>query len=133
VVVVDVQNDFCHPDGVVACAGSTVDGIELVYANINRLPAAAPTSGSPVIRVCKEWTDDLAAGLLASRSTFLASEGLRAGTRGAELVRELGVAAGDFPALHDHSLRLMATVFAEVVSTSEAVEWVTSSSLTGGS
>ncbi|MFE7626116.1 cysteine hydrolase family protein [Streptomyces sp. NPDC057509] len=177
-VVVDMQNDFCDPSGVFARAGLRVDALDTLIAHINTLIAAARAAGQPVIWVRMEWADDAAVGLLAQRSPFLRTEGLREGTWGAAVVpgldqlpddtvvvkarfsafhrtaladvlERLGVGtvvvagvrtdfciestvrdaffrdlhaivpeeavAGYFEELHHNSLRLMGTVFAEVV------------------
>lgn len=95
VVVIDVQNDYCHPSGVFAQAGLRVDGLEELVSRINALVAAARAAGSPVIWVRMEWADDAEVGLLAERSPFLRSAGLRQGTWGAELVDGLAVEPGD--------------------------------------
>jgi nicotinamidase-related amidase len=187
-LVIDMQNDYCHPDGVFAKAGLRVTGLDDLVQNVNTLAAAARASGRPVIWVRMEWTDDADVGLLAQRSPFLREQGLRRGTWGCELVtgldrapgdheivkprfdafhrtglddllRDLGVetlvmagvrtdfcvestvraaffrdlkavvareaVAGYFEDLHLNSLRLMATVFANVVSVNEAAALLT--------
>lgn len=187
-LVIDMQNDYCHPDGVFAKAGLRVTGLDDLVQNVNTLAAAARASGRPVIWVRMEWEDDADVGLLAQRSPFLREQGLRRGTWGCELVtgldrapgdheivkprfdafhrtglddllRDLGVetlvmagvrtdfcvestvraaffhdlkavvareaVAGYFEDLHLNSLRLMATVFANVVSVNEAAALLT--------
>lgn len=83
VVVIDVQNDYCHPDGVFARAGLRVPDLDGLVTRINTLVAAARSGGHPVIWVRMEWDEDSQVGLLAERSPFLATEGLRTGTWGA--------------------------------------------------
>ncbi|NEA26151.1 cysteine hydrolase family protein [Actinomadura bangladeshensis] len=187
-LVIDMQNDYCHPDGVFAKAGLRVTGLDDLVQNVNTLAAAARSAGRPVIWVRMEWADDADVGLLAQRSPFLREQGLRRGTWGCELVtgldrapgdheivkprfdafhrtglddllRDLGVetlvmagvrtdfcvestvraaffrdlkavvareaVAGYFEDLHLNSLRLMATVFAHVVSVNEAAALLT--------
>lgn len=187
-VVVDVQNDYCHPAGVFADVGLTVDRLDGLIGEINSLVGAARAAGCPVIWVTMEWRADAEVGLLAERSPFLGSAGLRAGTWGAaivdglaalpddhfvtksrfssfyrtdldELLRELGVStvvvagvrtdfciestvrdaffrdyrvvvargavAGYFDELHLASLKLMSTVFAQVVDTDQVVAGLT--------
>ncbi|MDT0269675.1 isochorismatase family cysteine hydrolase [Streptomyces sp. DSM 44915] len=182
-LLIDLQNDYCHPDGVFATAGLRLTDLTTLVARVNTLTAAARSQHRPVIWVRMEWPDDTAVGLLAERSPFLRERGLRAGTWGAELVAGLDVSpadhtvvksrfsafhhttldqllaeldvttlvlagvrtdfcvestvrdaffrdlravvaedavAGYFADLHQHSLRLMGTVFAEVVPTAEA-------------
>ncbi|GAA1871313.1 cysteine hydrolase family protein [Actinomadura bangladeshensis] len=187
-LVIDMQNDYCHPDGVFARAGLRVTGLDGLVQNVNTLAAAARSAGRPVIWVRMEWADDADVGLLAQRSPFLREQGLRRGTWGCELVagldrapgdheivkprfdafhrtglddllRDLGVetlvmagvrtdfcvestvraaffrdlkavvareaVAGYFEDLHLNSLRLMATVFANVVSVNDAADLLT--------
>lgn len=94
-VVIDMQNDYCHPDGVFARAGLRVTGLDGLVENVNTLAAAARSAGRPVIWVRMEWASDADVGLLAERSPFLREEGLRPGTWGAELVAGLDRAPGD--------------------------------------
>jgi ureidoacrylate peracid hydrolase len=95
VVVVDMQNDYCHPDGVFFRAGLQLVGLEQLVESVNTLTAAARAARAPVFWVAMVWDgpDDL--GLLRERSPFLAAEGLRRGTWGAELVDELTVVPDD--------------------------------------
>jgi ureidoacrylate peracid hydrolase len=94
-VVIDVQNDYVHPDGVFARAGLRVDRPGALVARINALVRAARAGGHPVIWVRMEWPDDRSVGLLAERSPFLRHDGLRAGTWGSALVDGLEVDAAD--------------------------------------
>ncbi|RIV40028.1 cysteine hydrolase family protein [Micromonospora radicis] len=94
-VVVDVQNDFCHPDGVFARAGFALTGLAELIVNVNTLVRAARDGGRPVVWIRMEWSDDESVGVLAERSRFLRREGLRAGTWGSELVDGLDVSAED--------------------------------------
>lgn len=183
-VVVDLQNDFCHPDGVFHRAGLRLEDLDGLVERVNVLTRAARTAGHLVLWTRMVWDDDAALGLLAERSPFLATEGLRRGSWGAELLdglqtdaddvvldktrfssfygtdleRLLGergigtlvvagvrtdfcvestvrdaffrdmrvvvvrpAVAGYIPALHEHSLALMGTVFAQVVDADEAL------------
>jgi ureidoacrylate peracid hydrolase len=59
-IVVDVQNDYCHPGGTLGCAGADLSGIGPAVANIERLLAMARQSGVAVIFVRnwhEAWTD----------------------------------------------------------------------------
>lgn len=94
-LVIDMQNDYCHPDGVFARAGLRVTGLDDLVQNVNTLAAAARSAGRPVIWVRMEWADDADVGLLAERSPFLRKQGLRRGTWGCELVAGLDRAPGD--------------------------------------
>ena len=48
-LVVDVQNDYCHPDGALAKAGSDVSAVPPMMQNLHRLIAAARAAAVPVI------------------------------------------------------------------------------------
>lgn len=185
VVLVDLQNDFCHPDGVFARAGLRLTGLDALVERVAALAAAARAGGHLVVWTRMVYDSDDEVGLLAQRSPFLASEGLRRDTWGAELVdglaaeradhvvdkrrfsaffatglealleregiRDLVVAGvrtdfcvestvrdalfrdlaavvpsdavgGFVPELHEHSLRLMGTVFARIVDTAQVVD-----------
>ncbi|MFI6984093.1 cysteine hydrolase family protein [Embleya sp. NPDC050154] len=88
-LVIDMQNDYCHPEGVFAAAGLRVTDPEGLVAGINSLVAAARSAGAPVIWVRMEWQDRGDVGLLAERSPFLRERGLRRETWGAELMTGL--------------------------------------------
>lgn len=112
-VVIDVQNDYCHPDGVFARAGLRVDDLDALTAQINRLAAKARERRDPVVWVKMVWDGPDDGGLLPRRSPFLREEGLRRGTWGAELVDGLDVQPGDaivektrFSAFYDTDLAL---------------------------
>lgn len=185
VLLVDMQNDFCHADGVFARAGLRLEGLGDLIARVNALAAAARDGGHLVVWTAMTWDDDEAVGRLAARSPFLAREGLRRGTWGAALLDGLEVDGGDrvlektrfsaffdtgleamlrgegidtlvvagvrtdfcvestvrdalfrdfeafvpadavagyVPDLHEHSLRLMGTVFARIITAQEATE-----------
>lgn len=112
VVVIDVQNDYCHPEGVFAHAGLRLDDLPSLVGRINGLIADARHANVPVVWVRMEWPDDASVGLLAERSPFLRQAGLRRGTWGAELVAGLDVQAADhivvkprFSAFYDTKLQ----------------------------
>ncbi|TDC75977.1 isochorismatase family cysteine hydrolase [Actinomadura sp. 7K507] len=94
-LVIDMQNDYCHPDGVFAQAGLRVTGLDDLVGHVNTLAAAARLAGRPVIWVRMEWAEDADVGLLAERSPFLRAAGLRRGTWGSELLGGLDRAPGD--------------------------------------
>jgi ureidoacrylate peracid hydrolase len=50
-VVVDVQNDFCHPQGVSAGLGKDLSGIEAAVARLANFLPAARAAGVPVVFV----------------------------------------------------------------------------------
>ncbi len=184
-LLIDLQNDYCHPEGVFAGAGFTVPDLTGLVAAVNALVAATRAGGHPVVWTTTVWADRADVGLLAHRSPFLADTGLRRGSWGAQLldgldvreddaivekrrfsafhetslddlVRDAGIGtlvvggvrtdfcvestvrdaffrdqdvlvvtdavAGFVPELHEHSLQLMNTVFAQLVSGAEAAE-----------
>ena len=95
VLVIDVQNDYCHPDGVFARAGLKVSDLNGLIERTNKLVRAARNAGRPVIWVRMEWVDLEDVGLLAERSPFLREEGLRVGSWGAQAVDGLDIAPDD--------------------------------------
>ncbi|MFI0404756.1 cysteine hydrolase family protein [Actinomadura sp. 3N508] len=94
-LLIDLQNDYCHPDGVFARAGLRVSGLDDLVAHVNALAAAARSAGRPVIWVRMEWDADADVGLLGERSPFLRTQGLRHGTWGADLLAGLDRRPGD--------------------------------------
>ncbi|WP_019007467.1 cysteine hydrolase family protein [Cohnella laeviribosi] len=51
VIVVDVQNDYCHPEGALAGAGNDVSAIKEMMPNLHRLLESARGHSIPVIFV----------------------------------------------------------------------------------
>lgn len=94
-LVVDMQNDFVHPDGVFAAAGLRVDDADPLVEQINRLVATMRERRDPVVWIKMIWDETADGGLLFDRSPFLAAGGLRRGTWGAELVDGLDVRPED--------------------------------------
>lgn len=190
-LLIDLQHDYCHPDGVFGRAGLKLDDLDGLVDAVNALSLAARAAGCPVIWAATVWNDEADVGLLARRSPFLAREGLRRGSRGADLLgrlerdatdhvvekrrfsafhetalatllgdlsaktlvvsgvrtdfcvestvrdaffRDLDVfvvadaVAGYVPALHEHSLTLMNTVFAQTVDLAEACQLLAATS-----
>ena len=95
VVLVDLQNDFCHPDGVFHQVGMKVEGLDALIERVNRLVEAGRANGHRIVWVKMVWQNDAALGLIAKKSAFLAKRGLRANTWGAELLKGLHVSASD--------------------------------------
>lgn len=59
-VLIDYQNDFCHPEGAVAQAGHSVEAAAGIYPQVAELIDAARDAGVPriFVRVAhSEWTD----------------------------------------------------------------------------
>ena len=94
-VIVDLQNDYCHPDGVYARNGLTCFSIDNVIRRSAAAVVWAKGAGLPVIFVRMMWRSDASgypidAGLIVEHSRpFLRKEGLRRGTWGAEIVSEM--------------------------------------------
>jgi ureidoacrylate peracid hydrolase len=85
-IVVDVQNDYCHPDGSAGRRGGDLSGVNDAVANIQRHIDKAREVGAAVIFVRnwdETWTDSLA---WRTRRPGLADAG-RAGSWGAELYK----------------------------------------------
>jgi ureidoacrylate peracid hydrolase len=97
-VVIDMQNDYCHADGVFAAAGLRIAELDDLVRQVNSLVAAARAADRPVFWVRMEWTGDSDVGLLAERSSFLRHTGLRAGEWGSRLL------AGLDRRPHDHEV-----------------------------
>jgi ureidoacrylate peracid hydrolase len=60
VLVIDVQNDFCSPDGAVEQAGRPLRGRAEMVEKLGRLVAGARTAGANVIfvqTIARSWTD----------------------------------------------------------------------------
>lgn len=59
-IVVDVQNDFCHPEGAFAKKGVETKHMAAIAPALNRLIAGAKKAGAPVIYIKTEhsrWTN----------------------------------------------------------------------------
>jgi len=93
-IVVDMQNDFVHPDGALGKQGFKVDNLELLIGKINNLIKISKSYGIPVIgtrhiiRQNKRGEAE-GGGLWVEMRQFLKHEGFREGTWGAELVEGL--------------------------------------------
>lgn len=94
-VVIDLQNDYCHPDGVYARNGLTCFSASSAIEATGRSVRRAKECGIPVIYARMMWRSDetgypIDAGLIVEHSRpFLRNEGLRRGTWGAEVVSDL--------------------------------------------
>jgi ureidoacrylate peracid hydrolase len=87
--VVDMQNDYCHPDGTYPRNGLSCFAMDSVIPAIARFSTACRSKGIPVIHLRMMWNEDangypIDAGLIVEQSRpFLRTEGLRRGTWGA--------------------------------------------------
>jgi ureidoacrylate peracid hydrolase len=90
-VVVDVQNDFCHPDGAVAKMGNDVGALAAMMPALHRLVESARRWRIPRIFVrteLSEWFDDPAWRMRGRTGSSFDPERVpvvRAGTWGAQL------------------------------------------------
>jgi ureidoacrylate peracid hydrolase len=94
-VVVDMQNDYCHSRGVYPRNALKCFDMESVVAATARAVTACKERGIPVIYLRMAWNTDatgfpIDAGLIVEQSRpFVRTEGLRRGTWGAEVLEEL--------------------------------------------
>src|SRR5829696_8884974 len=94
-VVVDMQNDYCHPDGVYPKNELRCFSINHVIGAIASAVRGAQEQRIPVIYLQMMWNTDpqgypVDAGLIVEHSRpFLRAGGLRRGTWGAEVLSEL--------------------------------------------
>ena len=95
--IVDMQNDFCHPNGVMARGGADLSTFPAAVRAIKGLLGAARDSGVMVIHVFGEATDltrsPNSRGLISEHETV--SQLTRAGTWGAEIIEELAPQPGE--------------------------------------
>lgn len=91
VLCVDLQNDFCHPDGAFARGGLRIPDLSSLVANVNRITATARGAGARVVWVRMVYASAEDVGLLAERGPGIANHALRAGTWGAALLDDLQV------------------------------------------
>lgn len=89
-LVVDVQNGFCHPDGSRPRAGRVLDGIDEVVPRIATAVGRARTLGTPVVFTRHAFgRGHLERGVLAARAAPT-RDGLVRGTWDAALVEGIG-------------------------------------------
>jgi len=95
-LVIDLQNDFLHPEGVFARYGVEVGGFRKQLAHVVKLSDLCRQWGIPIIHVKHVIIEDREGkganiGLFASTARpWLLREGLRPGTWGAEMLSEVG-------------------------------------------
>jgi ureidoacrylate peracid hydrolase len=83
VLLVDIQNDYCHPEGSLGRRGGDLSGVEAMLGPLQRLIAGARAADVPLIWIRnwhEKWTDSAA---WRSRTPGKGSAA-RAGTWGAE-------------------------------------------------
>jgi nicotinamidase-related amidase len=90
-VLIDLQNDYCHADGAFAQSGLRVAELPGLVSVTNELLAAARAGGRAIIWTRTIWDGDADLGLLGRRSPFLTGGPLRRGSWGAQLLDGLDV------------------------------------------
>jgi ureidoacrylate peracid hydrolase len=83
-IVVDVQNDYCHPDGACARRGSDVSGVSEMVPRLHDLIAMARKSGVTIIYIQTYHTDATDSDSWAVRYGGRPGEVCRPNTWGAE-------------------------------------------------
>ncbi|WP_037062687.1 cysteine hydrolase family protein [Pseudonocardia acaciae] len=94
-LLIDLQNDFCHPDGVFARGGLVLDDPDGLVDRVNRLVGAARSGSVPVawVRMLYDCAED--AGLIATRGPGIAGAAVHRGTWGARLLDGLDAREDD--------------------------------------
>ncbi len=95
-VVIDMQNDFLHPDGWYARSGVDIRHMQGAIEPTRRLVAEARARGVPVVWTRHGFRDERDAGVFMRLRPFLAEGGLRRGTWGYELLDGLGALPEDW-------------------------------------
>jgi ureidoacrylate peracid hydrolase len=94
-IVVDMQNDYCHPQGVYPRHGFSCFSIDDVVVKTVSTVKRCRELGIPVIYLRMVWRTDgrgypVDAGLIVDESRpFLRQEGLRGGTWGAKILEQM--------------------------------------------
>lgn len=94
-LLIDLQNDYCHPDGVFATGGLRLERLDRLVGAVNTLTAAARRGGAPVIWARMVFDSLADVGLLADKGPGLINHALRRGSWGAQLLDGLDVAEDD--------------------------------------
>jgi ureidoacrylate peracid hydrolase len=94
VLVVDLTNDFCHPQGVYARHGAACEPVAGVVGPARALLEAAAAAKAPTILVTQVIYQDrfgraVAGGGLVEGRPWLADEGFRQGSWGVQMIDEL--------------------------------------------
>jgi nicotinamidase-related amidase len=96
VLLIDLQNDFLHPDGWYARHGIDIAHMRRVIEPTARLLEAARRAAVPVLWTQHGYRDAREAGPFLQLRPFLKEGGLRLGTWGFELYGELDVREEDW-------------------------------------
>lgn len=95
-VLIDLQNDFLHPEGWYAQNGIDISHMRRVIEPTQRLVEAARAAGVPLVWTQHGYRDTRDAGPFLELRPFLKEGGLRIGTWGFDLYPELDVRAEDW-------------------------------------
>ena len=95
-LLIDLQNDFLHPDGWYAQNGIDISHMRRLIEPARRLLEAAREAGVPVVWTQHGYRDARDAGPFLELRPFLKEGGLRLGTWGFELFGELDVRKEDW-------------------------------------
>jgi ureidoacrylate peracid hydrolase len=95
-VVIDMQNDFLHPDGWYARSGVDISHMQASIEPTKVMVAEARARGVPVIWTRHGFRDERDAGVFMRLRPFLAEGGLRQGSWGYEILDGLGAAPNDW-------------------------------------
>jgi ureidoacrylate peracid hydrolase len=95
-LLIDLQNDFLHPDGWYSQKGIDISHMRRVIEPTQQLLHAAREAGVPVVWTQHGYRDARDAGPFLELRPFLRDGGLRLGTWGFELYAELDVRTEDW-------------------------------------
>jgi nicotinamidase-related amidase len=95
-VVIDMQNDFLHPEGWYAKSGVDVRHMQASIEPTKMLVAEARGRGVPIIWTRHGFKDERDAGVFMRLRPFLAEGGLRQGSWGYEVLDGMGAAPEDW-------------------------------------
>ncbi len=95
-VVIDMQNDFLHPNGWYAQSGIDISHMQGAIGPVRELVHSAREQDVPVVWTQHGFRDSRDAGVFATLRDFMKDGGLRIGTWGYELIEEMEVRAEDW-------------------------------------
>jgi ureidoacrylate peracid hydrolase len=95
-LLIDLQNDFLHPDGWYARSGVDVEHMRRVIEPTHRLVEEARAAGVPIVWTRHGYRDARDAGPFLELRPFLRDGGLRLGTWGFEIYEEFEPAEDDW-------------------------------------
>ena len=97
-IVVDMQNGFCHPQGSFPRIGMGLEGAAAAVRNASNAVAAARDAGTPVIftrHVYRPGRPDEGPSLIRNSPALAGVNGLAAGSWDAKVADDLGCGPGD--------------------------------------